>query len=544
MRRRLLAAPSPGGLLLGALLFALSLTPSMVPRGPLVQGALGGALLAIGYLLWRAAAGALAWLDLAPPPSRLLARAALALAGLAALGGLWAGKGWQDSVRAAWGLPPLESFAPLLVAGTAAALFVVLLGLGRAVAGLALRLGAWADRLLPTRAARAVGLVAAGALVLLLVDGVLLRGVVRAIDGASRVADALTPPGTAAPEEPGRTGGPGSLVAWEDLGAAGRDFVSGGPDAARIAAFWGEPAPRPIRVYVGLTGAPTPEARARLAFDELLRQGGFERAALVIAMPTGTGWLDPGAMDSLDVLARGDVATVAVQYSYLPSPVSVFVDPSHGRAEARALFDLVYGHWKALPRDARPRLYLHGLSLGAHLSQDTVPLLDVLADPFDGAMWAGSPFLSTFWRMVVERREPGSPAWRPRFGNGSLIRASNQAGDFGAEAGGVPWGPMRLVFLQYGSDPIVFFDPSLAWRRPGWLEAGRAPDVSPLMRWIPLVTAAQVAVDMGFALGVRGFGHDYAPEDYIPAWAATLGIEGWTQADTARLARTLSGAGP
>jgi uncharacterized membrane protein len=224
---------------------------------------------------------------------------------------------------------------------------------------------------------------------------------------------------------------------------------------------------------------------------------------------------------------------VSVQYSYLASPVSVVVDPTHGIAEAQALFDLVYGHWSALPADARPRLYLHGLSLGAFLSQETVPLLDVMGDPFQGAMWTGSPFLSDFWHMVVRRRQEGSPAWRPVFGNGSLIRTGNQGATFDETA--APWGPMRLVFLQYGSDPIVFFDWALAWRRPGWLGADRAPDVSPQMRWVPLVTLLQVGVDMAVAVGNLGYGHDYIARHYIPAWAATLDPEGWDGATQTRL---------
>lgn len=238
-------------------------------------------------------------------------------------------------------------------------------------------------------------------------------------------------------------------------------------------------------------------------------------------------------MDTLDYITRGDVATVAVQYSYLPSPVSVVVDPMRGVAEARALFDKVYRHWSDMPQDARPRLYLHGLSLGAFLSQETVPLLDLYADPIHGALWTGSPYLSEFWRMVQARRHPDSPAWRPRFGNGSLIRTRNQQG--GLDRFDAAWGPMRFVFLQYGSDPIVFFDWSLAWSRPDWLSGERAPDLTPKMRWIPVVTLFQVGLDMAVALGTLGYGHDYVARHYSPAWAETLAPEGWTTHDETRL---------
>ena len=64
--------------------------------------------------------------------------------------------------------------------------------------------------------------------------------------------------------------------------------------------------------------------------------------------------------------------------------------------------------FQGLPADARPRLYLHGLSLGAFLSQETLPLLDLYADPVNGALWTGSPYLSEFWRRVQRGRHPDS----------------------------------------------------------------------------------------------------------------------------------------
>lgn len=451
---------------------------------------------------------------------------------------LWKDAEWQNSIQRAWGLPPLEVWAPLRVAAIAVAIFLALLLVGRLFRGLAMRLQVRSLRVLPPRMAQAAGIGIAVLVFAAMIDGFAVRGVLRTIDTGARLADAIIPPDLAPPDTTRVSGGPGSLLDWEDLGRWGRNFVSSGPTAAEIASFWNAPARQPIRVYIGLNAAETPDARAQLAFDELMRAGGFERQVLVIAMPTGSGWLDPGGMNTLDYITRGNVATVAVQYSYLPSPVSVVVDPMRGVAEAQALFDKVYRHWTAMPVDTRPRLYLHGLSLGAFLSQETVPLLDLYAEPLDGALWAGSPYLSEFWRMVQARRHPDSPAWRPRFGNGSLIRSRNQQG--GLQKFDAAWGPMRFVFLQYGSDPIVFFDWSLAWSRPDWLTGERAPDLSPKMRWIPMITVFQVGLDMAVALGTLGYGHDYVARHYIPAWAETLAPDGWTAHDEARLQAHLS----
>jgi uncharacterized membrane protein len=535
---------SAPGLVVAAIFFGLSMTPSMVPRAPELQGVLGGVVAGIGYMIWVWLVWARDWLfeRRTAPLARPVRLGLIAAAILIAILCLWQGAGWQDTINTAWGLPPVETGAPLRVALIAGAAFALLLAIGRGFLWLAGRWQRRSQRLLPQRLARVAGIGVALVIFAMLIDGVALRGILRAADASAKLADGLIPPDVEPPTSPLVSGGPGSPLDWQEMGRWGRSFVASGPSAEDIAAFWGGPTLQPIRVYAGLNAADTPEDRAQLAFDELVRMGGFERSVLVIAMPTGSGWLDPGGIDTLDYITRGDVATVSVQYSYLPSPVSVVVDPTRGLAEAQALFDLVYRHWTALPEATRPELYLHGLSLGAFLSQETVPLLDLYADPISGALWTGSPYLSEFWQMVQARRQPDSPAWRPRMGNGSLIRTVSQDG--GLETFDAPWGPMRFVLLQYGSDPIVFFDWSLAWSRPDWLAGDRAPDLSPAMRWIPVVTLFQVGMDMAVALGTLGFGHDYAARHYIPAWAETLAPEGWTPETEARLIAHMAGLVP
>lgn len=531
----LLGALSPIGVLIGAAMFALSLTPSMVPRGPEIQGALGGIVFAIGYGAWALVMAGARWLGIgsgAPvrPRWRYAAYAAAAL--LCALS-LWKGADWQNSIRHVWDMPEIDGVAPYTVAAIAAGVFAVLLLGGRLFRFVAAGWRRRTARFLPARVAQGAGLLLTLVLFWAVIDGIAFRLALRTINNASRIADLVIPPDLAPPTDAATSGSAASLIAWEDLGRWGRRYVASAPRQEDITSFWGTPAKQPIRVYVGLTAAGSAEDRATLAFEELKRVGGFEREYLVIATPTGSGWLDPGGVDTLEYITRGDVATVAVQYSYLSSPMSVIVDPQNGIEESRTLFDLVYGHWVLLPKETRPRLYLHGLSLGAFLSQETVPLLNMFAEPFQGALWTGSPFLSDFWRMVQDRRRSDSPAWRPRFGNGSLIRTSNQDG--GLEQFDADWGPIRLVFLQYGSDPIVFFDYSLAWQRPDWLRGERARDLSPDMRWSPVVTLLQVGFDMAVAVGTLGYGHDYLARHYIPAWAETLDPEGWSPEIEARL---------
>src|SRR5262245_43125883 len=114
---RLWRSFSAVGLLLGTLFFALSLTPSLLPRGFAVQGVLSGASAAAGYGLGVMLAWAWQALRLPPLAWRRLRWVKLAevaaCAGIAAVF-LWRAAGWQDAVRAVMGLAPTGSIAPWL----------------------------------------------------------------------------------------------------------------------------------------------------------------------------------------------------------------------------------------------------------------------------------------------------------------------------------------------------------------------------------------------------------------------------------------------
>ena len=530
---------STSGLILGTLFFAASLTPSLVPRPFVLQGLLSGLALAAGYGIGVLGRGLWRWLELpaASGRSRWLINGALGLLCIGvAVAFLIQASAWQDSVRALMGLPPVETGRPFSVGLIAVAVFAVLLVVARLFALVTRVIAHRLNRIVPVRLAAFVALCLSVALFWTIANGVLGRAVVNALDASFKQLDALVEDDIGAPLSPARTGSAQSLVAWRDLGRHGRRFIAGGPRGADIAAVTARPALDPVRVYVGLHSAASIEQRVALAFAELQRAGGFERSVLVVVTPTGTGWIDPGAIAAVEHLHHGDVATIAVQYSYLPSWLSLLIQPEHGADTARALFRAVYDHWRTLPRPARPKLFLHGLSLGALHSERSADMWDVVGDPFHGAVWSGPPFRSQTWQWVTANRNPDSPAWLPRFRDGSVIRFTNQVDrldDFDA-----PWGPLRIVYLQYASDPVTFFDPIAFLREPAWLAGERGPDVSPSLRWFPVVTMLQLAVDIAAAADApigHGHGHSYATEHYIDAWRAVSAAGRWRDEDIAHL---------
>jgi uncharacterized membrane protein len=525
-----------------AVFLAASLTPSLLPRPVAMQGVLSGLSFAAGYglgagwlALWR-------YLGLPAVTGRAARVAGAIAAGLClwmVVASLWKAVHWQNSIRAMMGLEQRAGIEPLVVLPLGALTFLLVLAAVRLFRWLAARLAIALARHVQPRISRVVAMVATAVLFWFAINGLLYGFLLKVADRSFQRLDAMIDDDLPRPSRATQTGSPASLVDWEDLGRQGRSFVSETPGAEELKEFFGKPVPVPVRVYVGLNSADTPEQRARLALDELKRAGGFDRSVLLLVTPTGTGWVDPAGQGPVEYLHRGDIATVAVQYSYLNSPLALMTQAAYGAETARALFREIYGHWRCLPAASRPKLYLNGLSLGSLNSDLSFDFYDIIDDPFDGALWSGPPFRHATWQQTTANRDPGSPPWRPEFRKGSVVRFMNHGSGPGDSHG--PWGGFRILFLQYPSDPIVFFSTGSAWREPDWMKNPRGAGLPPDFKWFPVVTMLQLAVDMMVGTAPKGFGHNYAAVDYLDAWFALTSPPGWDDAELARL-RTMFAA--
>lgn len=522
---------------IAAMLFgAVSFTPSLVPRGWLVQGIVSGLSAVVGY----AAGVFLAWLVGAfvawRPKPRARRRVWYVVAALGvplAAVSLWLGQHWQRQTHLLVNLPPPESYAWVRILLVGLILFVALVALGRALRGVAAWLTARLIPLVPDRLAHPLAIVILVTVMIGLNNGVIERGLVAAANAGFGAVNGTTDPGTFRPTVPERSGGPGSLVSWESLGRQGRNFIGTGPGVADLERFSGEPALQPVRVYAGLRSAEETRDRAELAVRDLERAGGFDRELLVVATSTGTGYVDPSAVDAVEYLHNGDTAVVSIQYSYLPSWISFLVDQEKAREAGRELFNAVYEVWSELPTWDRPRLMVNGTSMGVFGSEAAFSGEADLLHRVDGAVWAGTPNFSPLHGRFVEERDPGSPEWLPEYDDGRHVRFMARPGDL--DDPGTRWEEPRVVYIQYGSDAVVKWSPRLAFTEPDWLEEPPAPDVSHRMTWIPVVTFWQVTADLPSTYPVPdGAGHRYS-EHYADAWAAVAAPADWTEADTARL---------
>lgn len=525
------------GLAVATLAFAASLTPSLLPRNFLIQGLLSGFALAVGYGLGVFGVWIWDYLEIPHPSAKLQQIGKWStgiLAVLVAATFLWRATIWQNSIRVLMEMKPVETAYPWRVALIALVTGAVLVAAARLVGRLWSYVDRQVGRVVPPRLARVVSAVIVVFALILIANDVVARLAITAADAIFVELDQIVDDGIDQPTDATASGSKESLVEWDTIGRFGKRFVAAGPARQSIGDFLGREALRPLRVYVGLGSKETVEERAKLALDELIRVGGFDRSLLVVATPTGTGWLDPGAVDAIEYLHGGDTAIVTMQYSYLPSWLTILVDPSRARDSATALFDAVYAHWTTLPPDKRPALYVHGLSLGALGSAASADLFTVFEDPIQGGVWSGPPFASVVWSRATKYRNPESPVWLPRFRDGSMLRFTGRENTL-AESGS-RWGPMRFVYIQHASDPMTFFAPDLLYRRPEWLVGERGPDVSPYLRWCPIVTFLQVGFDLPMATTVpHGYGHNFDAASYIDAWNEVTQPANWTAEDTARL---------
>jgi uncharacterized membrane protein len=265
-----------------------------------LQGVVCGISAAIGYGV--GVAGAWTWrafADREPRPPRPGAWRVFAISAAVALVlALALGQWWQARLRDLMGAPTPNPLLLVLLPLVAVAIFTGLVALSRSLRGayhrVAVRLQRWMGR----KAARALGWVAVVFGTYLLVSGLLLDGLAGLADRSFSLRNTATAEGVTQPTSTLRSGGPGSLVSWESLGRQGHTITGTGPTASEIAAFTGSPSTEPVRAYAGTLSAEDVEERAELAVADLERAGGFDRANLLVATTTGSGWLHAGAIDS------------------------------------------------------------------------------------------------------------------------------------------------------------------------------------------------------------------------------------------------------
>jgi hypothetical protein len=329
-----------------------------------------------------------------------------------------------------------------------------------------------------------------------------------------------------------QSGGLGSHVPWSTLGREGRrhmlayvrpatvvDRPEGVPDLS-IATVMGEPAvAEPVQVYVGLDSAATPRERVDLALAEMDRTGAFDRSLIMLVSPTGTGYVNYVAVAAAQYLTRGDMASVTLQYSKRPSPLSLG-KVAAAREQNRLLWLRVLERLQHRSGPDRPRVVLFGESLGAHTSQDVFihwGTLGPQALGIDRALWIGTPYGSGWMHEVTgpDRLDVDR----------DLVAVVNDFEELEA-LGEERRARVRYVMLSHDNDGVTKFGLDLLTTRPSWLgpdrprpqpaaEGASPRGIDPRLRWRPITTFFHTLVDMKNAQlpgQYKAWGHDYRPD--------------------------------
>ena len=525
------------GVIAALAMYAVSVSPSLMARSWAWHAVASGILVACGYVAGVVVQN-VAQLVIRLTGLTISASEPVELGfriGIGALFALWWIYAVIQSYRrarkaAALVNMPGETFGEYLL-GTAGAVVVswMLLRIVGALNGLCWMLIASLDAHMPRPAAIVVSMVILFAIMFFLTSKVILRGGIGFFRRKAEQLNMRTARGIYQPVVPERSASPASSVTWESVGGQGRVFLGRGPSRLDIAQVCGGEAMEPIRVYSGMpTGGSGIEQAAATVVAELHRTGAFDRAVILIAASTGSGWVDEWQVQPLEFLTRGNCATASLQYSYVPSVLNWLTGLEPAQEASAALFAAVRAELDLMDEADRPALFVCGESLGAFASQSVFESFEDVLARVDGALWVGTPAFTPMHAALTAARHKGSPEVAPVVNNGRRVRFVNEPSDlrtdlYGRELG--PWGFPRVVYAQHPSDPVVWWTNKLIWTQPDWLRERAGRDVSLNVEFTRFATYIQVLADLPVAgTAPGGHGHTYH-EELIPLWRGILGFD-------------------
>ena len=283
--RAIVRRPVSGGLAVGLFLWCWSLTPTLMPRTWVTQAAIGAVCATVGYAVGTLLSR-IVWAilrrrgtTLSAPTWRRIHLAIPIVAAVAVVVGSVMWLRWQNRQRDLFAMEHLGAgqVVPMLLATVVLA--VILGTIGRLIGAAVRGLGRFNTKHLPRLAAQPVTVVLVVVLAVFLLRDVAFTSFVRWADSTFSLVDKGTPDGVEQPQDATVSGSPESLVDWDDLGYQGRAFVAGTTTDVTLQDAWGAAAQfaEPVRAYAGILSADDTQDRARLAVDDLVRAGGFDR---------------------------------------------------------------------------------------------------------------------------------------------------------------------------------------------------------------------------------------------------------------------------
>ncbi len=527
-----------GGLVGGVVFYALAMTPTLIPRGWVLQGLLAGLTAAIGYgigaYVYRLTRRYVFKLELKDATKKTLWRTLYVGGPLVVIASVLAGEHWDKQLRHLMSMEfkePWQIFS-MVVVSIAFTLFLIMVG--RVVRGFFHLAALLAKKIMPEAVAKLVGFALALIFVVYVLLGGLAQNIFAAIDFAASIANDTIQTDLAQPITPLRSGSPESFITWEQLGAKGREFIAGGPSVEDINSFSGtSSALEPIRIYGGLKSADTIDERIDLILKELDRTNAYARKAIFIQTPSGNGEIPPVNAAAPEYILGGDTAQVALQYSYAPSATTMLTNPGVGNEAGRKIVNTIVDKVNSLPEAGRPKVFVAGESLGSSSTEAAFDDANDMVDKVTGVLMIGPTFFNKIRHELLDSRTASSPIWLPVINEGKNFRFAIAPADLNVPTG--DWQDKRIVYLANSSDPVGWFSVRTLYSRPEFLNNPRGPDVSPSMHWMPIVTFWQQLLDLQFASGApSGHGHRYGL-NVADGWVGVVNPDNWSGEQTQKL---------
>jgi uncharacterized membrane protein len=520
------------GVAMAVVFFSLSLFPSMLPRTYIIQSIISAISLTIGYGIGTFSEWLWKYLQIPSPKGKarsIVTAVLVSIIGFTVMSATWQAVGWQNSVRAVFGEESIGF--TYIVFGTllTVVISVLIILIARSIRKLYQYLAVLINKKIPRRLSVVISVLLVFLLINFIYTGVLTNTFFAVANQLFSTMDVKINPKHPQPITELSSGSANSLVAWDTMGKQGRKFVATKPTSESINSVTNSNAIEPIRVYAGVNSADTIEQRADLVLNELIRTKAFDRKALLLVTTTGSGWIDGKAIEPFEYMNNGDSATAGVQYSYLPSWISLLADQSKVKDTSTIVFNKVYDYWAKLPEESRPDFYLYGLSLGSFGVENIINSVELVNEPIDGAFLAGPPFVNELHTRLENERDSNSPEWQPIINNGTTVRFVASENALSLPSG--QWGSTKIAYLQHATDPVVWFSQNLLLEEPDWLKQGqKGPGIIEEFVWIPIVTMWQMAADLPAAGSVKdGYGHNYSTDENIYIWSALTNPPEWTK---------------
>ena len=319
-----------------------------------------------------------------------------------------------------------------------------------------------------------------------------------------RADDVVEPAYPEVPTNPHVTAGPNSVVAFDAIGKEGRRFVLMALTPEQITEVMGEPAIAPVRAVAGFGSASTAQERAKIALAELERLGGFERSVIVVAAPTGVGYVNYSFAEAVEYLTRGDCAILVPQYALVPSAMALR-ETREGEAQQELILAGIRDRIAQMPEGARPRLLQFGESLGAEVALDVAATGTHRFEELgvERGLYLGTPFRTSLWVRWFSERALIDPK-----GLIGLVSQASEIADLPESA--------RHVMVVHHDDPINKFDYAALVRAPWWMGPAqtRPPGVPRETAFRPVITFIITLIDLKNGMNSKPghfvrLGHDY-----------------------------------